>query len=41
MVDVRCGQADNLEEFGHEAETISGRVDKTVNINGLLNLTSS
>lgn len=41
VVDVRCRQADDLEEFGHKAEAIGGRVEEGIDINGGPNLTSS
>jgi len=33
VVDVRCGQANNLEEFGHEAKTILCSAEKAVGHN--------
>jgi len=38
VVDVRCGQASNLEEFGHEAETILCGVEETADLSCLTNL---
>ena len=41
VVDVCSGLADDLEEFRHELEAITGGVEKRIDVGGYLNLTFS